>query len=772
MATFLHWIGRTAFKRRRLVLLFWVIVLAAVGAAAAHTTGGSTSSFTLPGTEAQRANDLLSEKFPAANAGGATARVVLRAPHGEKITSTGNRASVAATLKNLAASSSRVGAVSDPFTSGTVSEDGATAYTTVAYRSAAADLTDRDHERFDDALHEGRETGLTVEASGNAVATTEEGTSAEAIGFALAAVILLLTLGSSIAAGLPLLTAVIGVGISLAALTALGPVFDLNSNTSALASMLGIAVGIDYALFIVSRYRSERAAGHDAREAVGRANGTAGSAVVFAGLTVMIALVGLAVVNLPVLTAMGIAAAGAVAVAVLVAITLVPAMLGFAPERVRGRPRDRAVGRGGREAEAPRGSHDTQASRDSREAKAPRDSRDTQASRGSREARAPFGRRWAEAVVRRPVRVLVTAVAALAVIALPATGLELGLPDDGSQPPSTTQRRAYDMLAQSFGEGFNGPLTVVVTDQSAATAKKTAATMHEKIRELDDVALATPAVFNPSGDTAIISVVPDSAPSGDATKDLVTGIRSLAATTENSIGARSMVTGTTALNIDISDKFSAALMPYLLVVVGLAVLVLILVFRSLLVPLKAALGFLLSVLASLGAVVAVFQWGWLKDLFGIEQTGPIMSLMPILTVGIVFGLAMDYQVFLVTRIRESYVHGADPRQAISTGFQHSAQVITAAALIMICVFAGFIGSTESVIAALGFGLAVAVALDAFIVRMTIVPAVLALLGHRAWSLPAWIDRVLPNVDIEGEQLAKSRAADARPEPATELSTRP
>ncbi|GAA0644401.1 MMPL family transporter [Streptomyces malaysiensis subsp. malaysiensis] len=770
MATFLHWIGRTAFERRRLVLLFWVIVLAAVGAAAAHTTGGSTSSFTLPGTEAQRANDLLSEKFPAANAGGATARVVLRAPHGEKITSTGNRASVAATLKDLAASSSRVGAVSDPFTSGTVSEDGATAYTTVAYRSAAADLTDRDHERFDDALHEGRETGLTVEASGNAVATTEEGTSAEAIGFALAAVILLLTLGSWIAAGLPLLTAVIGVGISLAALTALGPVFDLNSNTSALASMLGIAVGIDYALFIVSRYRSERAAGHDAREAVGRANGTAGSAVVFAGLTVMIALVGLAVVNLPVLTAMGIAAAGAVAVAVLVAITLVPAMLGFAPERVRGRSRDRAVGPGGRAAEAPHGSHDTQAPRDSRDAKAARGSRDTQASRGSREA-TPFGRRWAEAVVRRPVRVLVTAVAALAVIALPATGLELGLPDDGSQPPSTTQRRAYDMLAQSFGEGFNGPLTVVVADQSAATAKKAAATMYAKIRELDDVALATPAVFNPSGDTAIISVIPDSAPSGDATKDLVTGIRSLAATTENSIGARSMVTGTTALNIDISDKFSAALMPYLLVVVGLAVLVLILVFRSLLVPLKAALGFLLSVLASLGAVVAVFQWGWLKDLFGIEQTGPIMSLMPILTVGIVFGLAMDYQVFLVTRIRESYVHSADPRQAISTGFQHSAKVITAAALIMICVFAGFIGSTESVIAALGFGLAVAVALDAFIVRMTIVPAVLALLGHRAWSLPAWIDRVLPNVDIEGEQLTKSPTADARPEPATELSTR-
>jgi RND superfamily putative drug exporter len=232
-----------------------------------------------------------------------------------------------------------------------------------------------------------------------------------------------------------------------------------------------------------------------------------------------------------------------------------------------------------------------------------------------------------------------------------------------------------------------------------------------------------------------------------------------------------MVTGTAALNIDVSDKFSAALMPYILVVVGLAFLVLILVFRSLLVPLKAALGFLLCVLASLGAVVAVFQWGWLKDLFGVEQPGPIMSLMPILTVGIVFGLAMDYQVFLVSRIREAYVHGVDPRQAVVTGFEYSAKVITAAAIIMICVFAGFMSSTDSVIAALGLGLAVAVALDAFIVRMTIVPAVLTLLGRRAWFLPAWIDRVLPIVDIEGERLAKSPAAGARPEPATELNTR-
>jgi RND superfamily putative drug exporter len=420
---------------------------------------------------------------------------------------------------------------------------------------------------------------------------------------------------------------------------------------------------------------------------------------------------------------MGIAAAGAVAVAVLVAITLVPAMLGFAPERSRGRARDRASG-------------------------------GTASGRRGGTGKVTLGARWAAMILRRPTQVLLAAAAALIVIALPATQLELGLPDDGTQPTSTTQRKAYDMLSESFGEGFNGPLTVVVTDRDAATARKAATDMQASIGKLDNVATVAPAVFNPAGDTAIISVIPKSAPSGEATKGLVNDIRALAKDTRHATGAQGMVTGTTALNIDVSDKFSAALMPYLLVVVGLAVLVLTLVFRSILVPLKAALGFLLSVLASLGAVVAVFKWGWLKDLFGIEQTGPIMSLMPILTVGIVFGLAMDYQVFLVTRIREAYVHGADPRQAVTVGFQHSAKVITAAAIIMICVFAGFIGSTEPVIKALGFGLAVAVAFDAFLVRMTIVPAALALLGRRAWSLPAWIDRILPDVDIEGEKLAQ------------------
>ncbi|OKK15484.1 hypothetical protein AMK09_25445 [Streptomyces sp. CB02488] len=725
MATFLHRIGRFAFRRRRLVVLLWAVVLGAVGAGAAGTSGSADSSFTLPGTESQRAFDLLGEKFPAANAEGASARVVLRAPDGRKISGAENKAAAEAALKDLRNSSSRIGQVSDPFATKAVSADGTTAYAQVNYTAAAADLTDADHTGIDDALDVGRAGGLTAEASGDALAAPEGGHSAEAIGFALAAVIMVMTFGSLIAAGLPLITAVVGVGVSTTAITAVSAVFDLNSNTSALASMLGIAVGIDYALFIVSRYRSERAEGYDAKEAAARANGTAGSAVVFAGVTVVIALAGLAVVNLPMLTAMGLAAAGAVVVSVLVAVTLVPALLGFAGERVLGRARRKSA-------------------RTPAQTAAPK---------------AAIGHRWIAFVLRRPVRVLVLAVVALGVVALPATQLKLGLPDDGSRPASSTQRKAYDLLADSFGPGFNGPLTLTVDDQDPGTARGTAAGMSKAVAGLPDVASVSPAAFNKAGDTAIITVIPKSGPSSDATKELVGDIRSLAADdTGPSTGARSMVTGSTALNIDVSAKFSAAILPYLALVVGLAILVLILVFRSVMVPVKAALGFLLSVLAALGALVAVFQWGWLKDLVGLEQTGPIMSLMPILMVGIVFGLAMDYQVFLVTRMREAYVHGADAHTAIETGFKHSSKVVTAAALIMISVFAGFVGGDDAMIKSLGFGLAIAVAFDAFVVRMTIVPAALALLGRHAWSLPAWIDRILPNVDIEGEKLAR-RAPD-------------
>jgi RND superfamily putative drug exporter len=721
VASFLYRLGRLAFRRRHFVALLWVALLTLAGVGAASAPAAGSTSFSIPGVEAQKAFDLLEQRFPGASADGATARVVFKAPDGQKMTDAANRATVAKTVKALG-DGSEVASVTDPFTTHAVSQDGTVAYTSVKYTVSSVELKDSSRTILESTADKAKDAGLTVEMGGDALqAQPEQAATGEIIGLAIAAVVLVVTLGSLVAAGLPLLTAIIGVGIGVAGITSLASALDLGDSTSTLALMIGLAVGIDYALFIVSRYRAELAEGREREEAVGRAVGTAGSAVVFAGLTVVIALAGLAVVNVPMLTKMGLAAAGTVVIAVLIALTMIPALLGYAGRKVR--PAGQKGRLRGRRPAARTGA-----------------------------AKPNMGTRWASFVVRRPVAVLLLGVVGLGALALPATQLELGLPDDGTQPTSTTQRKAYDLLSDGFGPGFNGPLMVVVDAKGAADPKAAASAVTDEVKGLKDVVTVTPAQFNKPGDTAMITVVPKSKPSSTQTEELVHAIRDAGAEVRADTDARVLVTGTTAMNIDFSQKLNDALVPYLALVVGLAFLLLIVVFRSILVPLKAALGFLLSVLAALGAVVAVFQWGWLAGLIGVEETGPIMSMMPIFMVGVVFGLAMDYEVFLVTRMREAYVHGERPTEAVVTGFKYGARVVTAAAIIMMAVFSGFIGSSESMIKMIGFGLAIAVFLDAFVVRMTIVPAVLALLGQRAWWLPKWLDRALPNVDVEGEGL--------------------
>ncbi|MFK0108563.1 MMPL family transporter [Streptomyces sp. NPDC091217] len=726
MATLLYKLGRFAFRRRHFVALIWVALLTLAGVGAANAPAAGSTSFSIPGTEAQKAFDLLEQRFPGSSADGATARVVFKAPAGEKISDTLNKATVEKTVKKLA-DGSEVTSVADPFKTHAVSKDGTIAYASVRYDVSGMELKDSSRDALKAAGNDAQKAGLTVDIGGDALqAGAEAGAAGEVIGLAIAAVVLVITLGSLVAAGLPLLTAIIGVGIGVSTITTLAKALDLGDTTSTLALMIGLAVGIDYALFIVSRYRGELAEGRDREEAVGRAAGTAGSAVVFAGLTVVIALAGLSVVGVPMLTKMGLAAAGTVVVSVLIALTMIPALLGYAGKRVK------PVG----------------------------EKRRKKTEGHAKQGKPGLGERWASFVVRRPAAVLLLGVVGLGAVALPATQLQLGLPDDGSQPTSTTQRRAYDLLSEGFGPGFNGPLVVVVDAKDSDHPKAAATTVADDIKGLKDVVTVTPATFNKAGDTATITVIPSSKPSSAQTEDLVHVIRDNGAGIKADTGAKVLVTGTTAMNIDFSQKLNDALIPYLALVVGLAFLLLIVVFRSILVPLKAALGFLLSVLAALGAVVAVFQWGWLGSLLGVQQTGPIMSMMPIFMVGVVFGLAMDYEVFLVTRMREAYVHGETPGQAVVTGFRHSARVVGAAAVIMMSVFGGFVTSSESMIKMIGFGLAIAVFFDAFIVRMAIVPAVLALLGKRAWWLPKWLDRVLPNVDVEGEGLrtATDRAA--------------
>ncbi|MFE0444404.1 MMPL family transporter [Streptomyces fungicidicus] len=719
MATLLYRLGRFAFRRRHFTALFWVALLALAGAGAAGAPAAGNSSFSIPGTEAQKAFDLLEERFPGSSADGATARVVFKAPDGGKMTDAEHRATVEKTVGELS-DGSEVARVTDPYEGGGVSKDGTVAYASVSYKVSGMELEDSSRDALEGAAEDARDAGLTVEIGGDALQAVPHTGAAEVIGIGVAAVVLVITFGSLLAAGLPLLTAIVGVGIGVASITALASTLDLGSTTSILASMIGLAVGIDYALFVVSRYRAELAEGREREEAAGRAVGTAGSAVVFAGLTVVIALVGLSVVNIPMLTKMGVAAAGTVALAVLIALTLIPALLGYAGRRVRPAGEKSKLLGGGRAAKKPR--------------------------------RPNMGTRWASFVVRRPVAVLLLGVVGLGAAAVPAASLELGLPDDGSQSTSTTQRRAYDLLSEGFGPGFNGPLVVVVDAKDSDDPKAVFQQAGDDIKGLDNVVNVSPAAPNEAGDTATITVIPDSKPSSVTTEDLVHDIRDTGADIKAGTEADVLVTGSTAMNIDVSQKLNDALVPYLVLVVGLAFLLLIVVFRSILVPLKAALGFLLSVLAALGAVVAVYQWGWLSGLMGVEETGPIMSMMPIFMVGVVFGLAMDYEVFLVTRMREAHVHGEKPAQAVVTGFKYSARVVTAAAVIMMAVFSGFIGSSEQMVKMIGFGLAVAVLFDAFVVRMAIVPAVLALLGDKAWWLPKWLDRILPNVDVEGEGL--------------------
>ncbi|TDC55732.1 MMPL family transporter [Actinomadura sp. KC345] len=737
MATFLYRIGRWAFRRRRLVGALWLVGLVLAVAAAALAPAGQEEELSMPGTESQQAFDLLDERFPQSTSQGAEARLVFQAPDGQRVTAGENRTAVERTLAALGGGG-QVASATDPYETGAVSGDGTIAYSTITYTAEAVDLTQPAKSALQNAAGQARDAGLTVEIGGSALDSEEApGGTTEIIGVGVAAVVLVIALGSLVAAGLSLLTAFCGVAISFGLVSALAVPLGLTSTVAILALMLGLAVGIDYALFITSRFRDERARGSEPEEAAGRAVGTAGSAVVFAGATVFIALVGLGVVGVPELTKIGMGGAGAVALAVLVALTLVPALFGFFGGRVLSRAVRKAARPG--------------------------------AGRPRPDGRTGLGVRWARFVLRRPVAVLLVAGLGLGAVALPALNLELGLPGDESKSVETTERRAYDLLSEGFGPGFNGPLTVVVDVAESANARATTELVATTVRGVDGVASVGDPVLNGPGDTAVLTAVPETAPNSGETKDLVHAIRGAVSGVEADTGAGVLVTGTTALNIDISEAMSDALVPYLSVVIGLAVLLLLVVFRSVLVPVKAALGFLLSVGAAFGVVVAVFQWGWAADLIGIEQTGPVMSLMPILIIGIVFGLAMDYEVFLLTRMREAYVHGASPGEAIVNGFRHSGRVVAAAAIIMISVFAGFIGMTSPTIQTMGVGLAAAVAFDAFVVRMAIAPAVLALLGHRAWWLPRSLNRVLPNMDIEGEVLSRQAPASAtRPDAAPRL----
>jgi uncharacterized membrane protein YdfJ with MMPL/SSD domain len=725
MATYLHRLGGWAFQHRRKVALGWVLVLAGVIVSASLFSGHTSDKFEVPGTESQRAQDVLHERFP--GAGGAQARVVFHAPAGTKLTDSKARSAVMASVAQLEKAQD-VASVIDPYQAHALTKDKRLGYADVIYPVPSDEISDEARDELAASAQPARDAGIQVEFNGGLV---DDGSTAnsEGISLMIGYVVLAITLVSLLAAGLPLLTAIIGVGIGTTAITALSGVVDTSETAPILATMLGLAVGIDYALFILSRHRQNLADGLEPQEAAANATATAGSAVVFAGATVVIALVGLTVVNIPFLTVMGLAAAGTVAIAVLIAVTLLPAFMGFAGQRLQ--RSNRVLSR--------------------------RPWSNRRIAGGEK-----LSTRWVTFVTRRPLAVLAVGLVMLSVVGVSALHMKLGLPDGGAKSTSTTERRAYDLLTQGFGPGFNGPLTAVVDAKnlSSTQQKQVASKLVAGLKKFPDVASVSRPAQNKAGDVTIVLVTPKSSPASDQTKDLVSSLRHKADQVHQQTGIKAYVTGTTALNIDTADRLSAALPKYAAVVVGLALLLLMVVFRSVLVPLKAAGGFLMSVAASLGIVVWVFQDGHLASALGVDNPGPIVSFLPILLIGILFGLAMDYEVFLVSRMRERFVHTKKARESIVTGYTQSGRVVVAAAIIMIGVFASFVLDDDPVTKSIGFALAFGVVTDAFVVRLTLVPAAMALLGQRAWALPRWLDRLLPNLDIEGAGLE----ADPKPAP--------
>lgn len=737
MSTVLYALGRWSYRHPWRVLVGWLLILVLSGGGAVLFNQGTDNSFSIPGTEAEAGLEQLNRTFPEVS--GTSAQIVVVAADDDSIVNEPYSGAIEEAVADLGDLDGVLG-VTDPFdelVTGLVNEDETAAIIRLQFEGQATEVSAESTEALEqisDDLAAALPDGSQVALGGDLFATSVPGlTITEVVGVIIALLVLMVTFRSFLVAGLPLATAIIGVGISMALILLATLVATVSSTTPLLALMLGLAVGIDYALFIVARHQDQVRSGMDPEESVARATGTAGSAVVFAGVTVLIALIGLSFANIPFLTTMGIAASVAVAIAVAVAITLTPALLGFVRGRVVGWKR-----------------------------RTPRRTR-----------RVHKTNRWVMTVTRHPLITTIAVVLGLGILAIPSTSLALALPNGGVQPEGTAVRESYDLAAEEFGPGFNGPLIMtgtIVTSTDPLGLMEDLAAEVEKVPGVKEVALATP---NATADTGIIQIVPTTAPDDPETAELVRALRDLAPELADEYGVDLVVTGFTAVAIDISDRLGAALLPFGIFVVGLSFILLMIVFRSIAVPLTAALGYLLSVVAAFGIVAAVFEWGWFADLLHVGRVGPVISFMPIILMGVLFGLAMDYQVFLVSRMREDYVHalrarrGRAPREtaigAVRSGFTASARVVTAAALIMFAVFAAFVPEGDSSIKPIALGLAAGIALDAFVVRMTLIPALMTLLGDKAWWMPRWLDRILPHFDIEGEAVERELSLTDWPE---------
>ncbi|MFL0374269.1 MMPL family transporter [Paenibacillus amylolyticus] len=764
MSTLLYRVGKTAFSKPAYFIIGWVLILGIVISMISINGIHISSEMKIEGTESQKVLDQLAKELPAASGGQGS--VVFKAPDNERLDTperlaammkgvnevygldkvinpadyaaeAGNSGASAEMAQNAQSAGAAQSATTTPPPYGPlmvdgvpvpgmlISSDGSIALFQFQFTIEQSAIT---QDVFDSVIQSvmtvEQGTNITV-LPGETLKTVSIGVgSAEIVGLVIAVIVLLITLGSVVAAGLPLITALLGVAIGVGGAFSISKFIEMPSVTSVLALMVGLAVGIDYALFIVNRQRRMIIdQGLSAKEATARAIGTSGSAVFFAGLTVIIALCGMLVIGLTFLSTMALVAAATVLINVFVALTLLPALLGLVGERI------------------------CSAKAREKSAKHPKAT-----SHG-------IADRWVKFVIKNRWATIIAIIVILGFAATPITKMEMGIPGASSANLDTTARQSYDAISEGFGEGFNGPL-ILVAEPNQSSAKVTPELLGGLVMELqgqNNVAQVTP--LGMTEDLAIFSLIPKTGPNDNLTKTLVTDLRAADSSIAQTYDVKLGVTGLTAVNIDMSAKLAQVFPIYVGIIILLSLIVLLLVFRSIIVPIKATIGFLLSILATFGITTAVFQWGWLHSLFGFDTGGPLLSFMPIIVTGILYGLAMDYQVFLVSSMRESYVHGHRGTESVVHGYNQVSRVVVAAAVIMVSVFAGFIFTDDVMIKQIGFTLAVGILIDAFIIRMGLVPAIMAIFGDKAWALPKWLDRILPNLDVEGEKLIASLNAE-------------
>ncbi|MET8181208.1 MMPL family transporter [Streptomyces sp. NPDC005336] len=732
MATLARW----CFRHRLLVLLMWLLALGGISVAGQGAGAAYANVFSVPGTESEKAQDLVKSAFP--ESAGDMDTVVWQVAGGT-VRDTAVRERLSASLGKIGRLVT-VGTVTSPYSAAgatQISRDGRTAYARITYHKTAQELSVDEAERIVDTAATARTDGVRVEVSGPVAEKTEEGQAgniAEFVGLAAAAVVLYLAFGSLLAMALPLISALFSVGTGVMAIKLLSHGADVPELAATLSTLIGLGVGIDYALFIITRHRQGLKAGLDPEEAAVRALDTSGRAVLFAGGTVCIALLGLLALRLEFLTGVAIATTSMVVLTMAASVTFMPALIGLFGRRVLSRRERRRLAAAGSGEEEPRG----------------------------------LAVRWAAFVQRRPGRLLTAAAIVLATLTIPFFSLRLGISDQGNRPESNTTRQAYDMLAEGFGPGFNGPLQLIaaVGGGGDTVALRQLA---DTVRNDPDVASVVSLPSRPGATTAVVQVIPRTAPQDEATSDLISRLRDTTIpAAEHRTTMNVYVGGQTATFDDFATVMLGKLPWFVLIVVALGFLLLLVAFRSLMIPLTAAVMNLLAAAASFGVLVALFQWGWLSEPLGVGGAGPVEAFLPTVMLAVLFGLSMDYQVFLVSRMHEEWVNSRDNRKAVTVGLTHTSRVINAAALIMIFVFSAFVFREERIISEFGVGLAAAVALDAFIIRTVLVPAVMRVLGTANWWLPGWLDKRLPHLAVEPTDPPHPPPPPAEPTKATDV----